>query len=99
MSGTPTAPNPATSTVDPSRTPATASAVVLTCLSITAEGSLVRYGPLDHRVAPGKAHFCSRVSSSTVVPANAWRTPGPITTALSDLQKVVQHPAKTTNHA
>src|ERR1700716_77996 len=35
LSATPTAPNPATSTVDPSRTPATASAVVFTCLSIT----------------------------------------------------------------
>src|SRR3954462_2203153 len=36
LSATPTAPNPATSTVDPSLTPATASAVVFTCLSIKA---------------------------------------------------------------
>jgi hypothetical protein len=53
------APHPVTNTVDPSRTPATASAVVLTCLSITAKAPRVPYGQLDHRAVPRKAQICS----------------------------------------
>src|SRR5712671_3700597 len=43
LPATPTAPNPATNTVDPSRTPATASAVVFTRLSINSKGPFDRH--------------------------------------------------------
>src|SRR5882757_7068443 len=74
LSATPTAPNPATNTVDPSRTPATASAVVFTCLSITSKSSLEQHcclasvayagtklgGNRPSTPAPRKTQICSR---------------------------------------
>src|SRR5882757_4986036 len=67
LSATPTMPNPATNTVDPSRTPATASAVVFTCLSITAKnlpGNSIRWRGIDVNRPPSpaalKAQICMR---------------------------------------
>src|SRR3954462_11537784 len=59
LSAPPTAPNPATSTVEPSLTPNTASAVVFTCLSITPKNSLPREANTSPTGSLQKIQNCS----------------------------------------